>query len=55
MHGKVVDVSTVTKAIDAGLAYVTEDRKGLGLVLEEPIVRNITLGEPSGRVQGWRG
>jgi putative multiple sugar transport system ATP-binding protein len=28
MHGKPVDVSTVRKAIDHGIAYVTEDRKG---------------------------
>ncbi|MFA9232017.1 MAG: multiple monosaccharide ABC transporter ATP-binding protein [Microgenomates group bacterium] len=41
--GKTVDTSTVAKAIAAGLSYVTEDRKALGLVLEEPIVRNITL------------
>ena len=41
--GKVADTSTVSKAIAAGLSYVTEDRKALGLVLEEPIVRNITL------------
>ncbi|MBC7675648.1 MAG: ATP-binding cassette domain-containing protein [Rhodoferax sp.] len=41
--GKLVDTSTVAKAIAAGLSYVTEDRKALGLVLEEPIVRNITL------------
>ena len=41
--GKTVDTSTVSKAIAAGLSYVTEDRKVLGLVLEEPIVRNITL------------
>ena len=43
MGGKVVDTSTVTKAVAAGLSYVTEDRKALGLVLEEPIVRNVTL------------
>ncbi len=41
--GKLADTSTVSKAIAAGLSYVTEDRKALGLVLEEPIVRNITL------------
>ena len=41
--GKAVDTSTVSKAIAAGLSYVTEDRKLLGLVLEEPIVRNVTL------------
>lgn len=43
MKGKPVDVSSVSKAIDTGLAYVTEDRKSLGLVLDETIQRNITL------------
>lgn len=43
MHGKPVDVSQVDRAIKAGMAYVTEDRKSLGLVLEETIQRNITL------------
>ena len=32
--GKPVDTSTVAKAVAAGLSYVTEDRKALGLVLE---------------------
>ena len=41
--GTPVDVSTVSRAIDAGLAYVTEDRKSLGLILDETIQRNITL------------
>jgi putative multiple sugar transport system ATP-binding protein len=48
MHGQVVDVSSVPKAIKAGISYVTEDRKGLGLVLEEPIVKNITLANLAG-------
>ncbi|MCF1447454.1 MULTISPECIES: multiple monosaccharide ABC transporter ATP-binding protein [Rhizobium/Agrobacterium group] len=43
IDGKPVDVSTVRKAIDAGLAYVTEDRKHLGLVLAETILHNTTL------------
>jgi putative multiple sugar transport system ATP-binding protein len=43
ISGQIADTSTVAKAIAAGLAYVTEDRKVLGLVLDEPIVRNITL------------
>ncbi|NIZ08173.1 multiple monosaccharide ABC transporter ATP-binding protein [Pseudooceanicola sp. HF7] len=43
MHGKEVDTSDVGKAIAAGLAYVTEDRKSLGLILEETIQKNITL------------
>jgi len=43
IDGKAVDVSTVDRAIAAGIAYVTEDRKHLGLVLDESIQRNITL------------
>ncbi|MFN3274118.1 MAG: multiple monosaccharide ABC transporter ATP-binding protein [Paracoccus sp. (in: a-proteobacteria)] len=43
MHGQVVDVSTVDRAIAAGLAYVTEDRKTLGLILDETIRRNTVL------------
>ncbi len=46
--GKSVDTSTVSGAIAAGLSYVTEDRKVLGLVLEEPIVRNVTLANLTG-------
>ena len=41
--GQPADTSTVARAVAAGLSYVTEDRKVLGLVLEEPILRNITL------------
>lgn len=48
MGGKDVDTSTVSKAVDAGLAYVTEDRKALGLILDEPIVRNISLANLAG-------
>ena len=43
LHGKPVDVSSVPRAIQAGLAYVTEDRKHLGLVLDETIRFNTTL------------
>lgn len=43
MHGKSVDVSDVSRAIKAGLAYVTEDRKSLGLILDDTITRNVTL------------
>ena len=41
--GKIVDLSSVDRAIAAGLSYVTEDRKALGLILEEPILVNISL------------
>lgn len=43
IHGKEVDVSSVKKAIKSGLAYVTEDRKGNGLLLEDSIKKNISL------------
>ena len=48
MHGKVVDLSTIPKALASGLAYVTEDRKQLGLILEEDILKNITLSNLKG-------
>jgi putative multiple sugar transport system ATP-binding protein len=43
MHGKPVDLSTVEKAVRHGIAYVTEDRKSLGLVLNDSIAHNTTL------------
>jgi putative multiple sugar transport system ATP-binding protein len=43
MRGKPADLSDVPRAIAAGLAYVTEDRKSLGLVLDETVQRNVTL------------
>ncbi len=48
MHGKPVDVSTVSNAIRSGISYVTEDRKALGLILEEPILKNISLANLAG-------
>lgn len=41
--GKLLDVSTVDKAIRNGLAYATEDRKTYGLILEQDIKNNVTL------------
>ena len=38
-----IDVSTIEKAVRHGIAYVTEDRKGLGLLLEDDIRHNISL------------
>jgi putative multiple sugar transport system ATP-binding protein len=43
INGKPADVSTIPKAMDAGLAYVTEDRKTFGLVLIDHIKHNVTL------------
>ncbi|WP_187970034.1 multiple monosaccharide ABC transporter ATP-binding protein [Aquibium microcysteis] len=48
LKGKPVDVSTVGRAIEAGIAYVTEDRKSLGLILDEPIRFNTTLANLEG-------
>ena len=48
IHGKVADVSSIPKAMDAGLAYVTEDRKTYGLVLIDHIKHNITLANLEG-------
>ena len=41
--GKEIHLNTVAQAVQAGLAYVTEDRKGDGLVLSNSIKHNITL------------
>ncbi|MCI6084996.1 multiple monosaccharide ABC transporter ATP-binding protein [Selenomonas sp.] len=41
--GKELHLKSVVDAIEAGLAYATEDRKGNGLVLMESIRENITL------------
>jgi putative multiple sugar transport system ATP-binding protein len=43
MHGQPVDTSRIDRAVAHGLAYVTEDRKALGLVLEDSIAQNVTL------------
>ncbi len=43
LHGKKVKLKNPREAIDAGLAYVTEDRKKNGLVLIQDIRYNITI------------
>ncbi|MBE0588992.1 MAG: ATP-binding cassette domain-containing protein, partial [Hydrogenophaga sp.] len=48
LHGQPIDVSTVEKAVRHGLAYVTEDRKGNGLVLSEDIQFNVSLANLDG-------
>ena len=48
LHGKPIDVSKVDRAIENGLAYVTEDRKSLGLILDESIRFNTTLSNLNG-------
>ncbi|NLK45971.1 MAG: ATP-binding cassette domain-containing protein [Treponema sp.] len=43
INGKEVNLKSVREAINNKLAYVTEDRKGNGLVLSNPISINTTL------------
>jgi len=43
INGKEVHLNNVSAAIKHGLAYVTEDRKGNGLILSNPIKINTTL------------
>ena len=52
LKGQPVDVSTINKAVSAGLAYVTEDRKEYGLVLENSIKVNTTLSNLEGVSKG---
>lgn len=43
LNGQLRELKNVREAIDAGLAYVTEDRKGDGLILSNPIYTNHSL------------
>ncbi len=43
LHGKPADTSTVARAVKAGLAYATEDRKTYGLNLIDHIKHNVTI------------
>ena len=52
MNGRPVDLSTVSRAISAGLCYLTEDRKTYGLVLDQTIRRNIPLANLEGVSNG---
>ena len=48
MDGKEVHMETVQQAINNKLAYVTEDRKGNGLILSKSIKMNTTLANMAG-------
>jgi putative multiple sugar transport system ATP-binding protein len=43
LDGEDVELTSVAAAIDAGFAYVTEDRKQLGLILSNDVRKNVTL------------
>ncbi len=46
LNGQKTELPTVKSAIKAGIAYVTEDRKGNGLILTESITKNTTAAKP---------
>ena len=52
LRGMPVTLRSPKQAIEAGLAYVTEDRKGNGLVLSNSILRNTTLANLAGVSNG---
>lgn len=43
VEGKRAEINSPADAIRSGIGFVTEDRKRLGLILEQNIVRNMTL------------
>jgi ribose transport system ATP-binding protein len=43
LHGKPLHIRSARAAIDAGIGYLTEDRKGKGLLLQERLAPNLTL------------
>ncbi|WP_445253652.1 sugar ABC transporter ATP-binding protein [Ochrobactrum sp. MYb379] len=44
LNGRVVDMASPRQALDAGIAYLTEDRKKLGLFLDMSISENVNIG-----------
>ncbi|HZX26114.1 MAG TPA: ATP-binding cassette domain-containing protein, partial [Telluria sp.] len=48
LDGEPADLSTIDRAVRQGIAYVTEDRKGAGLVLHQDVRRNMTLANLAG-------
>lgn len=48
VHGKEVKIKSPSQAIKAGIAFLTEDRKGQGLVLQESIRTNLALANLKG-------
>ena len=52
INGKEVKLNTVQEAIDNKLAYVTEDRKGNGLILSKSIKMNTSLANMKGISNG---
>jgi len=53
IDGREVTLSSVPAAIEAGLAYVTEDRKQLGLILADDVRKNVTLASLDQVARRW--
>jgi len=53
LNGKEIQFPNVKSAINAGIAYVTEDRKGNGLILTESITKNTTAAKPEKISHNW--
>jgi ribose transport system ATP-binding protein len=43
LAGRAIEIRGPRQALDAGIAYMTEDRKGKGLLLQEQLAPNLTL------------
>lgn len=52
IHGKEVKIKTPRHAIQNGIAFLTEDRKSQGLVLQESIRNNVILANMKGFTSG---
>lgn len=52
VHGKETSIKSPSDAIKAGIAFLTEDRKGQGLCLEQPIRTNVILANLKGFSNG---
>ena len=53
LDNREVELSNVAAAIDAGLAYVTEDRKQFGLILADDVRKNVSLASLDQVSSGW--
>ncbi|MCQ2248579.1 MAG: ATP-binding cassette domain-containing protein [Treponema sp.] len=53
LNGKEVEFPTVKSAIENKIAYVTEDRKGNGLILSETITQNTVAAKPEKVSKHW--
>lgn len=52
LYGKEVKIKDPRQAIEQGIAFLTEDRKGQGLILAESVQTNLTLANMKGFSEG---